>query len=101
MFKRWSVILLSGAVALTLTASVTPAQEGPGESFTLSLDQALRVALRNNLDLVSARFGPDFAEQDIEVQLSNYDAGFQAHMRAQRRLAREVFGRWVELARPS
>jgi len=40
---------------MSLAASATPAQEGPGESFTLSLDQALRIALKNNLDLVSAR----------------------------------------------
>jgi outer membrane protein TolC len=75
---RWSVMLLCGAVVLSLAASATPAQEGPGESFTLSLDQALRIALENNLDLVSARFVPDLAEQDIELQLSNFDAGFSS-----------------------
>jgi len=63
---------------MSLAASATPAQEGPGESFALSLDQALRIALKNNLDLVSARFAPELAEQDIEVQRSNFDGGFQA-----------------------
>jgi outer membrane protein TolC len=78
MFKRRSVMLLCGVVAMSLAASATPAQEGPGESFSLSLDQALRIALKNNLDLVSARFAPELAEQDIEVQRSNFNGGFQA-----------------------
>jgi len=75
--SRTVVILLCGALAGG-AASVASAQQGPGESFSLSLDQALRIALENNLDLVSARYGPDFAEQEIQLQLSNFDAGFQA-----------------------
>ncbi len=75
---RFTSALLSAALLAGPAASIVSAQQGPGESFALSLDQALRVALENNLDLVSARYGPDFAEQDIQLQLSNYDAGFQA-----------------------
>ena len=72
--------LLSVAVLTGSATSIVSAQQGPGESFSLSLDQALRVALQNNLDLVSARYGPDFAEQDIELQLSNFDAGFESSL---------------------
>ena len=33
--------------------------------------------------------------------LADLDAGFRTHMGAQRRLAREVLGRWVDLAQQS
>jgi outer membrane protein TolC len=36
------------------------------------------MALDNNLDLVSARFTPQQAEQDVVVQDSNYDVGFES-----------------------
>jgi len=78
---RWSVRLVCGTVVLALAASAAPAQEGPGESFDLSLDQALRIALENNLDLVSARFAPELAEQDIELQQSAFDGTFEASFR--------------------
>jgi outer membrane protein TolC len=80
MLKRWSFILSCGAVILFLAAPGAPAQEGPGESFSLSLDQALRIALENNLDLVSARYAPALAEQDIEVQRSNFDGAFSSRL---------------------
>jgi len=44
-----------------------------------------------------------FGESEFKKEprlLSELDAGFQTHMRAQRRLAARVFGRWVDLARP-
>jgi outer membrane protein TolC len=77
----WSVRLLCGTVVLALAASAAPAQEGPGESFDLSLDQALRIALENNLDLVSARFAPEVAKQDIELQRSVFDGAFESTFR--------------------
>ncbi len=43
-----------------------------------------------------------FGESEFKDQprlLAELDAGFQTHMQAQRRLAAEVFGRWVDLAR--
>lgn len=43
-----------------------------------------------------------FGESEFKDEprlLSELDAGFQTHMQAQRRLAAEVFGRWVDLAR--
>jgi len=72
-------ILLCGALLIP-AAAVSPAraaEAGVEETF-LSLDDCLRMALKNNLDLVSARYGPDLAEQSIEVQQSEFDVGFQA-----------------------
>lgn len=43
------------------------------------------------------RFG-EAEFKDEPRLLTDLDAGFQAHMKAQRRLAAEVFGRWVDLA---
>ena len=45
-----------------------------------------------------------FGESEFKDEprlLSELDAGFRTHMQAQRRLAAEVFGRWVDLARRS
>jgi outer membrane protein TolC len=75
--SRTAVILVCGALAGGATSPAS-AQQGPGESFSLSLDQALKIALENNLDLVSARYGPGFAEQDIQLQLAPFDPNFQA-----------------------
>jgi GMP synthase (glutamine-hydrolysing) len=43
------------------------------------------------------RFGKSEFKDEPRL-LTDLDAGFQAHMRAQRRLAAQVFGRWVDLA---
>lgn len=43
-----------------------------------------------------------FGESEFKDEprlLSDLDAGFQTHVRTQRRLATQVFGRWVDLAR--
>jgi GMP synthase (glutamine-hydrolysing) len=43
-----------------------------------------------------------FGESEFKDEprlLSELDSGFQSHMQAQRRLAAQVFGRWVDLAR--
>jgi hypothetical protein len=42
-----------------------------------------------------------FGEREFEDEprlLTELDDGFQSHMRTQRRLAGEIFGRWVDLA---
>ena len=44
------------------------------------------------------RFGESEFKDEPRL-LNELDAGFQTHMRAQRRLAREIFGHWVDLAR--
>ena len=46
------------------------------------------------------RFG-ESEYRDEPRLLTELDAGFRRHMRAQRRLAGEIFGRWVDLARPA
>jgi len=47
------------------------------------------------------RFFGESEFKDEPRLLTELDAGFQTHMQAQRRLAREIFGRWVDLARPA
>ena len=65
------------AVALCSAPAVV-AQEQSENVWQLGLDNALKIGLRNNLDLVSARYVPEIAEQDIVFQQSNFDAGFEA-----------------------
>jgi outer membrane protein TolC len=62
-------------MALVAVASPVGAQQA--DAFELSLDQALRMGLENNLDLVSARYTPELSEQDVRVQEATFDAGFQ------------------------
>jgi outer membrane protein TolC len=46
---------------------------GAEEGLRLSLADALRTALENNLDLVSARKDPGIADQGVEVQKAKFD----------------------------
>ncbi len=73
------LMLVLMTVALVLPVLATPARAAEGEKeYPLTLMDALKTALKNNLDLVSARVSPSIAEQDIQTQLANYDLGFQA-----------------------
>lgn len=59
------------AIALVaLGAGGAGLAQAPSE---LSLDQALRMALANNLDLVSARINPSVAEQQVVFQQATFD----------------------------
>ena len=50
-----------------------------GAEYRLSLADCLNMALDNNLDLVVARFNPAVSEEQVTVQDSNFDLGFQAN----------------------
>ena len=75
MVKRSLLTLMVACAAVLCLVTATAAQDR--ESVELSLDEALRMALKNNLDLVSASYAPDLAETDVTTQLSAFDAGFQ------------------------
>ena len=77
MGKRSLLTLLVASAALLCFVTSTAAQDR--ESVELSLDDALRIALKNNLDLVSASYAPELAEQNVNTQLSSFDAGFQTY----------------------
>jgi outer membrane protein TolC len=66
--------MVASAAMLCLVTTIA-AQDR--ETVELSLEDALRIALKNNLDLVSASYAPELAEQAVNTQLSNFDAGFQ------------------------
>jgi outer membrane protein TolC len=66
------------AAALLQLPAWAQASDAMMESTELSLEQVLRIALENNLDLVSAGYAPKLAEQDISTQQSNFDSVFQA-----------------------
>jgi outer membrane protein len=75
MAKRSLLTLCVASAVLLSLVTATAAQDR--ESVELSLEDALRIALKNNLDLVSAKYAPELAEQNVNTQLSVYDAGFQ------------------------
>ena len=61
----------------------------------------LQFHLEVSVDIVREwmrRFGESEFKDEPRL-LTELDAGFQTHMPAQRRLASEIFGRWVDLAR--
>jgi len=66
----WSL----SAVCLLLPSTVN-AQD---DTVELSLKQCFLAALENNLELVSARYGPELADSDIDARRSDFDVGLQA-----------------------
>jgi outer membrane protein TolC len=75
VFALVMCVVLCGALSPSCAQSSGDGDEL--EPYRLSLNDALRMALKNNLDLVSARYGPEFAAQDIELQDSGFDPTFQ------------------------
>ena len=77
MVKRRSMTLLAVGAALVLSAStVAPAQGQAEQGIRISLAEVLRLALDNNLDLVSARKDPAISGERVEVQKAAFDGGF-------------------------
>ncbi|MBD3869084.1 MAG: hypothetical protein IFK94_13260, partial [Acidobacteria bacterium] len=68
MFFRKTAVPV--VLALILAVCMLPSAVMAQETRDLSLMEALKIALDNNLDLVSARYRPELAEQDIEIQKS-------------------------------
>ena len=65
-------LVVAAFTALTMVGSLQAQQGG----HRLSLAECLRMALANNLDLVSARLGPEISEQDVTAA----DAAFALTM---------------------
>ena len=76
MANRSSLKWTAACIMLCCAARSVAAQEGA--VVELSLDECLRMALANNLQLVSATYGPEFALQDIETQKAAFDAGLES-----------------------
>ena len=72
--------VLAVTTVLWLLAPALPAQSASDEVYYLGLGDALRMALDNNLDLVSARFAPEQAEQDITLQDAVFDTAFETSL---------------------
>ena len=53
-----------------------PQSSAQSDAVELSLEQCLRMALTNNLELVSARMNPTIAETDIDANQANFDLGY-------------------------
>jgi outer membrane protein len=77
MGKRSLLTLMVASAAVLCLVTTIAAQDR--ETVELSLEDALRIALKNNLDLVSASYAPELAEQSVNTQLSTFDAGFQSY----------------------
>lgn len=74
----WAVAML----ALTSTGGAErEAASGEPEVYRMSLAEALRRALENNLDLVAARKDPTIAEHRIALAQSKFDGVFGASVR--------------------
>ena len=69
---RWSLVRLA-VCALVPAMLVASAAAQEREQVALSLEQTLRMALENNLDLVSARMDPLISEQQVDVQRAGFD----------------------------
>lgn len=74
MFRRLIVIVVACALVFVF-AGTSRAQS---QEVRLSLEECLRLALKHNLDLVSATYAPQVAAQDVQTQASGFDPIFQA-----------------------
>ena len=83
--NRFRFVLVLACLAVFASAGAVSAQSSDGPEVQLSLDQCLRMALENNLELVSAKYGPSLAEQDVIVQDAAFDMGFNAEGSAEER----------------
>jgi outer membrane protein TolC len=70
--------LLAAVLAITAFTPVL-SQGGEAETVRLSLDQCLRAALENNLDLVSARKDPAIAEQRLFEAGASFDGSINVN----------------------
>lgn len=73
-------LAFAAGLALALQSAPAPAAaiEGDETGVRLGLDEALRIALENNLDLVIARKNPAIASQRIEIAESVFDSALDA-----------------------
>jgi len=62
--QKYLVLLVAALLAFPAVA---------GEEVRLSLDETLRIALEQNLDLVSARMDPEISEQQVNSQRAAFD----------------------------
>lgn len=78
MLKRRLVPSLLATTLLIVASIAIPSQAREDEIVRLSLDECLRMALANNLDLVSARKDPMIAELQVDQSRAVFDAGVTA-----------------------
>jgi outer membrane protein TolC len=81
--RRLLAVLIALILALPAAPGIVSAQGG--EEVRLTLDECLRTALENNLDLVSARKDPEIREQNIDVSKAALDPSVGAEGRYNRR----------------
>lgn len=74
MLKRRLVPSLLATTLLIVASIAIPSQAREDEIVRLSLDECLRMALANNLDLVSARKDPAIAELQIDQSRALFDS---------------------------
>ena len=76
MKRLAKIACLSLTAGCLLVPATTRAQEE--DRVDLSLNQCLKMALENNLELVSARYAPQIADTDVTAQRAAFDIGLEA-----------------------
>lgn len=76
IYRRVLPWVLCAAFLFALPLSTAVGQTG--DTARLALDDCLRIALQNNLDLIAARKDPLIAEQRIEVNKAQFDGAIEA-----------------------
>jgi len=77
--RRWSSLsIASAACLLLLSGGVLAQSDVDGDAMSLTLADALQIAIENNLSLEAARVGPKIASERIGVQEGAFDGTFSA-----------------------
>ena len=70
---RGTLLAWGLGLALLIGAGAARAELPPMEETTMSLDDVLRIALENNLDLVAARLNPEISNQSVQSEMGAFD----------------------------
>lgn len=74
--NRFALVLVCAALSIAAVGQLAAQSDGP--EVRLSLDQCLRTALANNLDLVLARMDPAISEEAVTQQAAAFDGSVNA-----------------------
>jgi outer membrane protein TolC len=80
VYRTKALTTIAIATLSVMLVAPVPAQSEM-EEYDLTLREALMRALDNNLDLVSARYGPELRKQDIDSQEAGFDVGLEGNYR--------------------
>src|SRR4051812_43194469 len=83
MHKKWLISLFACSIAASAAGQTPPA----APTLELSVDQAVRMALDNNVDLTAARLEPQIGDTNVAVAAGAFKPVFSSSLQRNNQLA--------------